>query len=182
MTDKYVIFDLDNCISNDAWRIQTVDWYCTNLERRYARYHALGAFDQSDNTHIVRKHQEQRHKIVVMTARPASVRHQTEFWLERLGINPVLLLMRGNNDHTPSVFLKQGMVRTLPEHRIYAQDIVAAYDDRTDIVQMFNANGLPGSVLCIHSVCAMTPPPEQPDPDERVQIWHRNNNPATTSH
>ena len=67
--------------------------------------------------------------------------------------------MRNLHDHAPSTKLKRKMLDQLSDfHEIEWRDILAAYDDRDDVVEMYRSCGLDGKVLRIHSLCAMTPP------------------------
>jgi hypothetical protein len=70
-----------------------------------------------------------------------------------------VLIMRNNDDHTPSVELKRRMLQWLPQHYGISHDgIVAAYDDRPDVVEMYKQHGINGQLMSVHDVCAYTNP------------------------
>lgn len=157
MTPRYVIVDLDNCIADDAWRIPRINWAKSNPLDRYHDYHSLSGFDQLGNEDILLAPRHER--LVILTARPLSYRAITEEWLHRNGVNYWHLLMRNTSDHRSSLELKRTMLGWLQElYNVPLRQVVAAYDDRPDIVEMFREHGLPAQVRSIHDVCAYTPP------------------------
>lgn len=160
MTQKYIIFDLDNCLSNDSWRIPQIDWSQSDPGKRYANYHKNCALDMPGNylayLHALRANNAQP---IFLTARPLSARQDTQRWLERcLDVSDAILMMRNEGDHRPSKELKRSMLDQLLEYNVQWHQIVRAYDDREDIVSMYKECGIPGEVMKIHDTCAYTPP------------------------
>ena len=146
-----IILDIDNCISDDGWRIPRIRMNTDDLRLRFHEYHMLSAFDVPANLqNIVRDADD----IIVFTARPSEYRAVTEEWLRRrAGIEPRLLIMRAPAERAPSLELKKRMLRaTLRETNITVGDIVAAYDDREEIVRMYLDHGVPGRVLKCHDI------------------------------
>lgn len=143
-----IILDLDNCISNDAWRIPMIDYSKKHFER-YHDYHSLAPFDEVCNTDLFTATSL---NIVVATARPIIYKVATLEWLKRKGIDPMLLLMR-EKEGVSSVELKRQFT-----HEIFRMfdarppDIVCAYDDRQDIVDMYRSLGINAEVRAIHSI------------------------------
>lgn len=161
-TTAYALFDLDNCISDDAWRIPRIAWHEENPDRRYAAYHALAPFDEPRNLHWVRLAMRSGRHPLFSTARPETLRVQTAEWIRRhVGVERVLLFMRAEGDHRRSVELKREHLLRMREHGISPQRILQAADDRPDVVAMYREHGIPASVLSIHNVCAYTPPVPQ---------------------
>lgn len=157
MTPNYIIVDLDNCIADDAWRIPRINWQKSDPMERYHDYHSLSGFDTLHNEDILITPRHER--IVVLTARPVAYRAVTEEWLRRNEVSHWHLLMRNNHDHRSSLDLKRAMLVWLQElYGVPLRSVVAAYDDRTDIVEMFREHGLPAQVRSIHDTCAYTPP------------------------
>lgn len=157
---NFVIFDLDNCIADDAWRIPKINWQKSNPMERYHDYHSLSAFDRLGNQYVLQKHRLD--VVVIFTARPVHYSALTQEWLRRVGVDYEYLVMRNNNDHCPSVELKRKMLSWLPEiYDIPLDKIVAAYDDRPDVIAMYKEQGIPASQLEIHNVCAYTKPIEE---------------------
>ena len=152
----YIILDLDNCIADDSWRIPRINWHKANPMERYHDYHSLSGWDRLSNARIAH---DPQFDYVVFTARPLLYRAITEEWLQRWGVFYKYLIMRNNEDHTPSVELKNKMLNWLPEfYGIKLDQIEAAYDDRQDVVDMYRINGVNGQLLSIHDVCAYTNP------------------------
>lgn len=159
--NKYIIVDLDNCIANDAWRIPKINWQKSNPMDRYHDYHSLSGYDECGNMDIFAEHPGA--KAIVFTARPVLYHAVTEEWLRRKGVPYEFIVMRNNNDHRPSLELKRSMLKWLPEmYDIEFNQIVAAYDDRPDVVDMYRAHGLRGLKRELHNVCAYTPPHKEP--------------------
>lgn len=149
-----IILDLDNCISNDAWRIPRISWNHQNPTRRYHDYHMLAAFDEPGNVELFKG----RSDILIFTARPVMIRAMTEEWLKRVGVDYEVLIMRNDNDHLPSVDLKMKQLHYLPVYGIDAGKIEHAFDDRPEVVEMYKRCGIPATVRAIHNVCAYTRP------------------------
>lgn len=155
----YRILDLDNCISDDGWRIKNIWWQHGN-PLRYQEYHTLAAYDSFRNAHLVRDAAQQRERIIVMTGRPAMFRASTVEWLRRNGIGFEHILMRNDDDHRPSVDVKKTQLDWL--HGLYSvkvSEITSAYDDRPEICDMYMDNGIHNAnVVRIHDLCAYTNP------------------------
>lgn len=155
---KYVIFDLDNCLSDDGWRIEKIDWTKTNPAERYAAYHFACSSDTARNVDVFNTY-AQTHKVLFFTARPESVREDTRQWIEHeLGVNCPSISMRGNNDHRPSVDLKRHMLQEFVAMGGAKEDIVGAFDDHEGVLQMYAEEGVDACRLAIHDRCAYTPP------------------------
>jgi hypothetical protein len=162
---KYVIFDLDNCLADDRERIKLIDWNQTTPDLRYAAYHRDCGNDPAGNWHFFSD--AIRHATpVFLTARPyhetvhgTDIEQETRTWLHNyLGQVEPLLLMRNVNDHRPSVDVKREQVLELHDWDIKLEDVVCAYDDRPEIVEMYRDFGLEAQVLKIHDVCAYQKP------------------------
>lgn len=157
---NYIILDLDNCIADDAWRIPKINWQKSDPLDRYHDYHSLSGFDRLGNEDILARHKSD--EIIIFTARPVHYSTLTQEWLRRNGVNYDCLVMRNNNDHCPSLALKRKMLHWLPEiYDIPLNKIVAAYDDRSDVVAMYREEGIQAFQREIHNVCAYTKPIEE---------------------
>lgn len=147
----FIILDLDNTIFDDAWRIPRINWKEQDPFKRYHEYHSLAPFDEIGNVDLF---ENTPHEIIIMTARPVHYRAQTEEKLLRHGIDPALILMRNTSDHVHSKELKRQQLCSLkPAHGILREDIVCAYDDRQDVVDMYRRTlGIKAEVRRIHNV------------------------------
>jgi uncharacterized HAD superfamily protein len=153
----YVILDLDNTIADDAWRIPSINWQWSNPTHRYHDYHSLAAFDELGNQDLVWGH---GHKLLIFTARPVHYAALTHQWLQRKGVAAEHVIMRNDGDRRSSVQLKATMLDWLHHYDVDLRDVVGAYDDRPDVVEMYKARGIPAEVRSIHNICAYTAPQE----------------------
>jgi hypothetical protein len=149
---KYVIFDLDNCIADDEHRINLIDWNKSGSER-YEAYHAAHIQDRCVQDHFPQFLKEV--EPIFITGRPEKYRQTTLDWLEENGVllNAAShsLWMRPNGCEYDSVRLKLNVIKHLEHaHGILPSEIVVAYDDREDVVAMYNAHGVNAEVLAIH--------------------------------
>lgn len=157
MIEQYFIVDLDNCIADDSWRIPRINWQKSNPMDRYHDYHSLSAFDATGNMDIFAEHAQA--ECIVFTARPTAYAAVTREWLRRNGIVVKHLLMRNNNDHRHSLDLKRTMLGWLEDaYEVPLNRVVAAYDDRADVVEMYRSKGIPAFRREIHKFCAYNPP------------------------
>ena len=84
--------------------------------------------------------------IVLLTARPTTVREQTLAWLDRYRVRWDLLVMRPERQYQPAVDFKGAMVTALREARL---DLEIAFEDDRRNVTMFREAGVP--CVYIHS-------------------------------
>lgn len=175
---RYRILDLDNCISDDGWRIPRIDWGLPPGNARYAEYHKLCGFDKCVNrelferalcpkhvgyehqnavacmvcTEVLKLREEGEPLNVILTGRPTSVRGITEEWLARNRVPYKFLLMRNNPDERRSVAIKEQHLDWLASwYEISITQIVEAFDDHPEIVAMYNATGIPAKQVKAHS-------------------------------
>lgn len=153
-----VIWDIDNCLADDAWRIAFIEHDAPTPSERYRKYHALCGFDKPGNQHEFRTSTMQGEVPLFITGRPESERAKTAIWL-RTHIDPdraPLLLMRGNGDERPSVDVKLALLTAeLQRMSLLRPRVVRAYDDRHDILQMYrDMFDIDARHLAIHSIDA----------------------------
>ena len=157
---NYTIWDIDNCLADDSWRISFIDWRTTNLDARYRPYHERCRHDVA---HHVARFQATTlldgAQPIFFTARPEEVRLETHNWLRReLGVAVPIVRMRANQAFEPSVRLKAIMLAALRMNMQPGDKIVHAFDDREDICAMYREANVPTTLLKIHDVCAYTNP------------------------
>ncbi len=153
---KYRIVDLDNCVADDGWRIKNIAWGRKEPNAKYATYHSLCGFDEAHNADLFWRAGEQA---IIFTGRPCAVRAITVEWLRRHNMPYVHLIMRNNDDHSPSVALKSKMLSWLwSTYGIELEQIANAFDDHQPIVDMYKSFGIPAHQLKIHSLDAYTNP------------------------
>lgn len=166
---RFVIFDLDNCLADDEWRIPLIAWHESDIDKRYDAYHRASGADNPVNVaafvEALGRATDRGERIalpIFFTARPAKYRDQTARWIEtRLGADCYVLITRNNGDHRRSADVKRCMLDDLHHYGIEMQQVEQAFDDREDIVAMYREAGIPAEVLKWHDTCAMTPPKTQ---------------------
>lgn len=177
-----IILDLDNCIADDSERVGLINWNVGNPDERYEAYHSLCGDDRAhlagldvdifraiNGAHMVgqlvqranldahRRYVEHPESVrtFILTARPVTVAEQTKKWLHSHDIRFEAVLHRNVGDHRKSVDVKRSQLGWMFEHYgVKAEDVVAALDDREDIVEMYRAHGIPAAVRKIHDLDA----------------------------
>lgn len=160
MTERRaIILDLDNTIADDSWRIPRISWESANPITRYHNYHLLAGFDEAKNSELWEMCEEEDIEIYIFTARPMIYQAITMEWLERKGIKYEALFMRPDENHNKSVELKKNQLFSLfDKFGLSPSNIIGAYDDREDVIKMYQEHNVPGQRVCIHNVCAYTSP------------------------
>ena len=152
---KVVILDLDNCISDDGWRIPFIDWSKGDPHARFHVYHSLALQDRP-NVHWVTDQVHRRLRALdldpadvsiryfILTARYLRYREITELWVKKNFPYPVeAILMRNDDDARPSVEVKRQQLSWLLNlHNVKMDDILFAADDQAAILDMYIDEGL----------------------------------------
>lgn len=79
------------------------------------------------------------HNIIVMSGRDECCREETTAWLHTAGINYDMLLMRKMDDYRPDTKIKDELFE---EHVAGKFRVLAAFDDRNVVVQMWRSKGI----------------------------------------
>jgi len=135
MKNKIRIVDLDSTVSDDRWRQWLIDYDHPDVTARYHAYHIHCDKDPVINRHIV---DDSPVPVIFVTARPVYMRDKTEQWLKKHGLDYIALVMRPNDDHSPSPAMKERVLY----HIENLFSVERAYDDRQDIIDMFRCNGV----------------------------------------
>lgn len=148
------IFDLDSCLSDDNHRKfllpnPDLDGLC---EENYAAYHARLCDDNKFSAWDAFRRccNASPGVILIVTARPESVRKQTDAWLKKQCTSPsqyvdlsnVILLMRPAGDSSHSPLLKVGLIWRWAHQQRHAVEFHKAYDDRVDVLRAYEAAGI----------------------------------------
>lgn len=138
-----VVVDLDGTLSDAAGRQH-------HLERRPKDWDGFFAASGDDPLidHVARLVEllDPALLVVLLTARPVTVKDLTLLWLDRHGVRWDGLVMREKRDFRPSHVAKLDAVRTL---RAAGFDLRLALDDDPRNVAMFRDEGIP--CLELHS-------------------------------
>lgn len=126
----FTICDLDGCIADDRHRLGLID---TSRLDPWEDYHAACWNDRFMNAGCVIG----QAGLLIFTSRCESVRAETERWLARHGIRPLVIKMRPVDDKfTSSVDLKERFLKEVFSLPIGGANVIA-YDDRDDILSMY---------------------------------------------
>lgn len=124
-----IIIDVDGCISNDQHRMAAIEWNESDPVKRYDLYHMLSITDQPGNLHVLEGVLPV--DIIVLTAMPERYRKLREVWFMTHRIRYSIMLMRADDDHSPSEKLKLKMIDFMvDEWGFNLNSITAAYDDK----------------------------------------------------
>lgn len=135
------IFDLDGCLSDDSWRLIMIK---DSGDDRFGEYHAnlhrdnpLAAGSDRLNHHI-----NAGDFIFFITARPVSVADETVKWIRSMYqidlSNMMVFMRRADEEGVSAVTIKRDRITHIMERQTHMR-IIAAYDDRPDIIQMYQS-------------------------------------------
>ena len=162
---KFVIFDIDNCIANDARRQKHLPIYSgrfPHTQEAYYAYHAGAEHDELINAHVLNAYITTAgddaiggaDMMVFITSRPELYREKTEKWLinnfNRLAhsYSPdwvVLMRPSGNVESSPSLkvrLFEDFAEQELGDRKAGWSQVVAAHDDREDVLRAYQAQGV----------------------------------------
>lgn len=148
---RIAIFDLDGCIFDDEWRLPKIK--PVGHPDRFYEYHCALVTDAvlPRGYETLRDHLMAGDGIAFITARPDSVRQQTvdvicSCFNVALPTDQLCLFMRGDNEEgIGSVELKASMLDMLNRQMTMNHEIIAAYDDRPDVIGMYLNRGIRGA-------------------------------------
>jgi hydroxymethylpyrimidine pyrophosphatase-like HAD family hydrolase len=146
MNKRYVLVDLDGTISDDRCRRERFPDQKPGISLAlnytdWENYFRGMVEDPFINRWIVNRNDGC--KVIITTSRPERYRNETVAWLRKHNIKYSCLLMRRPYDYKTSPEVKAEMIRTIVSILNIAKcDIVAAYDDRADVIEMFRNEGI----------------------------------------
>ncbi len=145
--NSIAIFDIDGCISDDEWRQSLIK---ESGSDRYFSYHDRIWEDKPlVQGSIVLNHSVCVGEVIVfITARPEYVRDMTVQWIREHfpNISIAALFMRSDDEEgIGAVEIKHRKLIKLSRLMRDDQIIVAAYDDRPDIIKLYLDQGISGA-------------------------------------
>lgn len=143
LAGECVIFDLDGVLSDATGRQHHLAW-----PRRDWRsfFEAAGEDPVIEEVGTLLHALDDRFAVVLLTARPLSIREHTLGWLDRNDLRWDLLVMRDLGDYDDAVDFKE---RSVQELRTVGLDPVLGFEDDRRNVDMLRANGVP--CVYVHS-------------------------------
>lgn len=152
----YDIWDLDNCLADDAWRQDRIEWDKTG-DDRYRKYNEGLGSDELCHRAEFALFRRMGSTPVFFTGRSEYLRAPTNHWINRnlastgMTSYPLMYMRPDNAKDTPRA-LKDKMLQCLfAEHLGFGSRIVAAFDDLPIVVQMYRDNNIPAVQLAIHA-------------------------------
>lgn len=148
---RVAIWDIDNCLADDAPRHHLIDW-SKQGDERYDVYNAAMAQDRPAHVAEFNLMRAIGCEPVFFTGRPEKWRAQTEQWLrEHFQIKFPEVHMRpdGTVGLTP-VELKRRMLRAYRDFEDRGVQIIAAFDDLPCVVEMYRSYGIEAVQLKIN--------------------------------
>lgn len=138
-----MVFDVDGVLSDASGRQR----YLSGLRRDWdAFFEAAGADPLIPEVARLLELIDPSLVVILLTARPFSIRQTTVEWLERFELRYDLLVMRAGGDYLRAVDFKKREVAAL---RSYGFDLRLALEDDPVNLQMFEEEGVP--CLYVHS-------------------------------
>ncbi len=138
-----VVFDLDGVLSDATRRQHYLEWPRRDWETFFEE---CGEDELIAEVARVLECLDPGLRVVLLTARPIRVQHQTLGWLKRYDLRWDLLVMRDWGDYMAAPSFKR---LTVHELRDYGFDLRLAFEDDQRNVDMFHDEGVP--CVYIHS-------------------------------
>jgi hypothetical protein len=138
-----VVFDLDGVLSDATRRQHYLEWPRRDWETFFEE---CGEDELIAEVARVLECLDDELQVVLLTARPIRVQHQTLGWLKRYDLRWDLLVMRDWGDYMAAPSFKR---LTVHELRDYGFDLRLAFEDDQRNVDMFHDEGVP--CVYIHS-------------------------------
>lgn len=136
-----VIFDLDGTLANAEHRVH----HLTGDVKDWRAFYSACDMDEPVAPVLATAHAmiAAGHDVEIWTGRSAEVADETGHWLDRNGLEGILLRMRPIGDHQPDTTLKASWL----EETAVKPDLV--FEDRASVVEMWRSHGI---------VCAQVAP------------------------
>lgn len=160
-----ILFDLDNCLYDDAWRLDRIRYDEVSQTTDYLAYHQGIRQDEiiPHAKEIVQDAMDKGVFVFFVTARPRAFYDVTlsklkdDFygWLDGVDYS---LVMRPDDDHRPSPEYKgQAAREAIDVVASLGSKVIAGFDDRQDVLDAYLAAGVPAVFLCDRERCDAGP-------------------------
>lgn len=144
------IFDLDNCLSNDAWRLKLIPWKSDPAPSDFDAYHKNMGVDGAINSGFFwRQKLVENRSLLFITSRPTKYRAETVGWLRRCLISDEddwRLLMRPDGCLASSAELKVDLFNCHIRSAAWTR-VEAAFDDREDVLEAYREQGVKNTYI-----------------------------------
>lgn len=133
---KWVVFDVDGTLSNDAHRNHIARTKPTNWDLYHER--CVGDVPYEPIVELLRAMRAFHYRIALCTGRPDTYRKVTEDWMDTWGIAYDKLLMRPRDNHVRDFTMKPDLILTA---KLYPEDVLFIVEDRTRMVEAWRDLG-----------------------------------------
>lgn len=136
-----VIIDIDNTLSLSDNRFELAKKPNGKTDWNIAHDNELVKNDLPNIPMIdlAKRYKRDGFKIVILTGRPDTIKESTELWLDKYGIEYDELYMRTKREH----YIKASVFKKRIYEMYIKDDVICAYDDDEEIIQMWNDLGIP---------------------------------------
>jgi len=146
----FAIWDIDNCLADDTHRLPLIDLTACDNEERFAKYNAAMGGDEPCHVDLFNA-VAMVATPVFFTSRPQTFHAETVAWLQRhYRVCANRIYMRAAGDKRDTVALKHHMLVRLRREFAYSNCTIVAYDDREDVCDMYQAEGVDSMRIAIH--------------------------------
>lgn len=146
------IWDIDNCVSDDKWRQERIDW-TLHGDDRYRVYNDAAIYDAAVHVREFEFMRRLGAKPVFFSGRPEYMRTDSGVWAQNrlrvdMGDHRLYLRPTGTKGISPRR-IKEEMLLAF---RLEFPDakIIGAFDDIPAIVEMYRSYGIPAARLAIN--------------------------------
>jgi FMN phosphatase YigB (HAD superfamily) len=139
-----VIFDMDGTLAD----VSSIRHYLDPNDRgrkNFDKFHSESV-NVPPHSHVANAAQMAHllgHAVLIVTARMHRYRNHTAFWLAMHGIPSDALFMRADEDYRKDYEVKGDMLTTIRK----AWNPIHAWDDNPSIIQLWNDEGIPCTVV-----------------------------------
>lgn len=136
-----IIIDIDNTLSLGNKRFKLAEKPNGKTDWDIAHNPELVKQDEPNfpMVDLAKRYKRDGFKIIILTGRPDSIQEATEFWLDKYGVEYDELYMRTKREH----YIKASTFKKTIYEMYIKDDIICAYDDDEEIIQMWNSLGIP---------------------------------------
>ena len=132
MSNKIILFDLDNTISDMDHRLPLID----RLNPDWDAFESECDLDEVIYpTVLLMRALHHQHQVWIWTGRSDNVKGKTVKWLVNAGVPYDQLIMRKYGDQRPTVAIKRDWLNDNP---VPKDRVLCAFDDDPQIIQMLN--------------------------------------------
>jgi hypothetical protein len=152
----FTIWDMDNCLADDLWRQQYIEWGKQG-DDRYRAYNERLLLDAPAHLREFELYMKIGAEPVFFTGRSEYLRPLTYDWIDmhlsKFGVKPRPTMYMRPNDHraTPRDLKEEMLTRMYREHLGFGNRIIGAFDDLPPVVQMYRNHNIPSAQLAIHA-------------------------------